>query len=429
MKNSFYFLRFITVSILRILFLTKTDIVAHYNLKVLYLTFIVFFFAFANSNVFAQEDIQADTLKIHPSFAERIMVHDNIYQVSGKGGEDKESDIINIYTPGLYLELPFGGAFKPAKGHLLLFDWYSDFKNYRDNADQNQQNHYIDSSLTLNFPRGLDIILEERYEDTNTPAGSETDQLHPRKTNLAGITVSLPNYFRRFDIELQYENFDQSYDENALERANRNESRFSFRIPFNPSPRITMFPEYTYGITNYDKSSIEDALSDSHFNEIFGGIEWLATARTTGIVKLGYRNRQYNRASVSNVNTFVMSAEVNVYISKHTWLKVDLIRKQRESEFTLGSNSHITSGGGVTISHMLTNKLTAELNAQYHKANFKGVSRKDDIYDFAATIDYTFNNWLSADINYTYREKDVSKDFELESDRINRASVGIMFNF
>jgi len=375
-----------------------------------------------NIHAFSQGNIKLGPLHLAPKFTERIESDDNIYQVSGKGTSgDKNSDIINTYTPGLGLMLPFGG-----EQHAVALDWRSDFKNYRDNADQNQQNHYFTAMGKLSLPKGFGVELLDNYEDTWETAGSETDQLHARKTNTGAIKVSLPDYFRRFDVDFTYKNYDQEYDEFALRRANRNEHNFTVKVPFKLTPKINIFPEYTYGFNHIDFERLDDGLSDSHWNEIFGGVEWEATAKTTGIMKFGYTNRDFEKSTVSDVKTFSMLMGIDADLSSRTKLLINAERSTQVSEFTSGSNAFVRTGGNARISHQIK-KVNAAMYGVYSKSVFRDSKRKDDDYTLGADLTYNLKKWSFIDLKYSYKDK--HSNFEDQSDRINKASIGIGVKF
>ena len=83
----------------------------------------------------------------------------------------------------------------------------------------------------------------------------------------------MPDYFRKFDSEFRYVYHDIEYDERALRNANRFEHQFTLKIPYKLTPKISIFPEYTYGFFEYDsQSGLSDPSSDSHYNEIYAGM-------------------------------------------------------------------------------------------------------------------------------------------------------------
>ena len=103
--------------------------------------------AYSQGSSIRPGNIHLGPLKISPSLSEGLEYDDNAFQVSGKGvkadgrREEKQSDIINKFTPGIKLDLPFkGGGFIPGTEHNLSIDWKTEYLNYRDNAKQNQEN-------------------------------------------------------------------------------------------------------------------------------------------------------------------------------------------------------------------------------------------------------------------------------------------------
>lgn len=380
-----------------------------------------------NSRAYSQGNIHLGPLEINAGLSEKITVDDNIYQVSGKG-EDKQSDVINTYTPALNLLLPLRGLFPVSDQSDISLDWHSDILNYKDHADQNQQNHFFTLNAKFRFPRGFDVIIYDNYVDTWGTAGSETDTLHPRISNTGRITVSAPDYFRRIDVDFSYTNEETEYDEAALVRANRNEHAFTMKIPYKLSPKITVFPEYTYGITNIDRPDIGGPgevknLVNSHWNDFLVGVEWDLSGKTMGLMKFGYRSRNYHSSEVSELNMFVAEIGVRVNLSERTTLDISLGRNQEESEFTLGSNAFDSENASVTISHRIRNRITATFSSTYNKSSFHDSERKDEAYDFKLSGKYDFKEWFYIDTEFSYKDKHSNVDSQ--ADRINRASIGL----
>ena len=391
------------------------------------------FTSFVSNHAFSQGKIHLGPLKVYTFFGERVEVDDNVFQISGKDTvngrrEEKQSDIINIYRPGLKLELPLrGGGLIPGKGHYLNLDWHSDFKNYRDHADQNQQNHYFGASGILKFNKGFEINLWNEYKDTESPASREIDQIHPLKTNKSIIKIDMPDYFRKFDPEISYVFDDIEYDERRLISANKFSHKFTLKIPYKLTPKINLFPEYTYGFIEYDSQSVANARSDSHFNEIYAGVEWNITDKTKGILKLGFVTQDYDDPQTTNVKTFVAEIGARIYLTRRMELDVNAGRAPLESEFTTDSNSFERNYGDFRITRRVWKDLTVSFNGRYEKLVFHDSKRKDDIYEFGLNTRYEIKKWMFADFKYSNMDRHVN--LELQSVRINKASVGINFAF
>ncbi len=379
-------------------------------------------------------NIHIGPLVLNPSLGERLESDDNVFQVSGKGTkpdgqrERKKSDIINIVSPGLKLTLPLkGGSFLPGKEHSLSVDWKADYKNYRDNAQQNQHNHFFLADGIFHFPKGFDLLFQDSYSDTFGAAGGETDNLHPVTTNIFAVTVGMPDYFRKFDVDFTYTNFDQEYDEHALRRANRNEHKFTLRVPYKLAPKVIVYPEYSYGFTEFDSQSVADAQSDSHLNQLLAGVEWSATAKTTGVFKLGYTVMDFDDIEKHNVNTLTTHLGLNYEISKRMELNILAGRGPMVSEFTSGSNVYINNFGNIDISRRVWKDLNVSIFGRFDKNEFHNSERKDHIYNFGVSSVYSVNKFMNVDFKYSNMDR--HSNFELQSDRINKASLGVNFAF
>ncbi len=415
-------------------------------------------------NTLDKGNLHIGSLEIHPSFHDRVMYDDNIFKVSGtnrkmqgqdsitsntsRENESKESDIINIASPGLRLALPLGERFLYGKIKKLGLNWQSDIRTYTDdNASQNADNHYIVGSVTLEVLKGFDLTLNQNFQHTNTGAGSETDQLHRRNTNSSGIALRMSQIIhslKKLDIEVAYRNFDQDYSETQLERANRNQDDYSFNLYYTITPKLSINSKYTYSVIEYDKDRAEagintDALSDSHTNTITGGVVWKATAKTTGHFNIGYTDREYEKNvhqgfdldpsalwRTSDVNSFVMDGGVTTRLPWNTILDVNVYRQLREAEFTAKSNSYFSTGGSFSLSNQFR-KLKSDFSANYFVTDFNGVNRRDNIFTLAFNTSYAITKWSQVEAGYSWKKKDTNIDFDREDEEINQAYFGLGF--
>ncbi len=405
--------------------------------KITFISIFIFsvFISFFNKSALSQGqgNINIGPLNANILFGERVELDDNVFQVAGKTNsdgihEDKESDVINIYSPGLKLNLPFkGGEYIPGKEHMLFLDYHSDFKNYRDNAKQNQQNHYFFLSGNFVFPGGFEISMEDDYNDVFYTAGSETDKLDPNITNTGSMTVNLPDIFKKLDAEVSYTHYDQEYDEYALRRANRFEQEFTIRIPYQILPKVKIFPEYSYGFIEYDSRGVADAQSDSHYNKVYAGVEWDITGKTTGIAKFGFMHQDYDQSETGDTSDLITEIGARVELTKRTQLDIMAGRGPSQSEFTLGSNAYVNSYVDLDISRQVWKDLLVSVNASFDRRLFHGSKRKDHVFAFGVKAKKQINKWLFADFRYSHFDR--HSNFELQSDRINRISLGINIDY
>ena len=413
---------------------------------------------------FNEGNLHIGSLKIHPTFHERLEYNDNIYNVPGthrkmerqdsvsfntsRENEKTQGELINIASPGARLVLPLGERLLYGKIKQLGLNWQSDFKHYLDdNASQNQDNHYVVGSVTLEVLEGFDLTLNQNWHHTNVGAGSETDQLHARDTNSTGASMRMSQIFhslKKLDIEVGYRNFDQDYSERQLERANRNQDDYTISLYYALTPKITLIPQYTYSVINYDKHREEggintDALSDSNTSTFKAGISWKATAKTTGYFNVGYTDREYEKNThqgnvlipsgqwrTSDVSSYIIGGGVATRLPWNVILDLNVYRTLREAEFTAKSNSYFSTGGSFRLSHRFK-KLFSDFTANYFNTDFNGVNRRDNVFTLAVNTSYAITKWSRIEAGYSYRNKDTNTDFDREDEDVNKAYIGFGF--
>ncbi len=198
---------------------------------------------------------------------------------------------------------------------------------------------------------------------------------------------------------------------------------FSLRIPFKLAPKISVFPEYVHDFINYEK----DELSNSYSNTLFGGFEGYITSRITGVLKVGFTSVNYSRSSTTDINTVVVEGGIKYAIAKGTTLDLIVSREKFESEFTTGSNAFIATPTGFSYSKQITNKINATLSGSYLKADFRDSPRKDHTYQASFIANYNIKEWLTADLNFSHKERHSNQDAQDET--INKTSLGIRIAF
>lgn len=144
------------------------------------------------------------------------------------------------------------------------------------------------------------------------------------------------------------------------------------------------------------------------------GVEWEATAQTSGFAKVGYQTKNFS----SSLREDFSGADWQVGV---LWQPVDY----SSIEFTTGSDTNETNGEGNFIR---SNAFTAEwqhewlervrssvsisVNNQRYEGQFiQGLDiRSDDNNRFRASVYYQFRRWLNFEVGYTYDERDSNRN-------------------
>lgn len=355
--------------------------------------------------IYAQGNMHLGPLKIHPLFTIGESYDDNIFDMP----DDEVSDLITTYSPGLSLSVPIRRLKAEANVSYL-----ANFSEYRENPDQSHLDQYLNSSFEVAFPRGLSILLKNRFEDTEQPQTfdliyGELIQRTRRETNDFLTTVILPQYFARFDAEVSYSNFDNQYEE--FEDSNYNEQEIGTRLAYKLLTKLDTFTEFNIGKTVYDTGLI----SNSVFYESLAGVRFKETAKTTGIFKIGYRIRDYEDEDFEQFRGVVLSLESKTRLTALTNFSILLRRSQEEALFTPDRNFYELNSLYVTLGRRLTNKIDVNVSNYYQILDFPATRTGEDEVEiftlgFRVALDYKIQKWLSANLSYWYEDRSSSED-------------------
>ncbi|MDP3981828.1 MAG: outer membrane beta-barrel protein [Chlamydiota bacterium] len=352
-----------------------------------------------------QGNLQLGPLRLHPLFAISEIFDSNIFDTP----DNAESDFITMYSPGINLFLPIRGL----KSELSA-SYLANFLDYRENPEEGRMDQYVDGSFKTVLPRGLGITLHNRFEDTEIPPTfdyiyGELFQRTSRRSNYFTSTVTLPNYFAKFDSELSYSNNDHQYD--AFEDSSYNEQKIGTRLTYKLLTKLDTLAELNFGKTNYDTNVI----SDSVFYESLVGVQWKETAKTTGNFKIGYRVRDYEEEEFDQFAGVVLSLESKTQFDALTNFSVLLRRSQEETFLPSNRGFYELNSIYVTFTRKLTGKIDASLANYYQLIDFpaiQGQASDTEVFawGFRTSIDYKIQKWLFTGLSYWYEDRESSSD-------------------
>ncbi len=358
-----------------------------------------------------QGNLQLGPLRLHPLFAISEIFDDNIFDTP----DNEESDFITMYSPGINLFLPIRGL----KSEFSV-SYLANFLEYRENHEEGHIDQYVDGTFKTALPRGLGITLHERFEDTETPPTfdfiyGQLYQRIKRSSNYFTTTVTLPNYFARFDSEISYFNNNHHYD--SFEDSNYNEQIFGTRLTYKLLTKLDTLAEFNFGKTNY----VTNVISDSVVYESLVGVQWKETAKTTGNFKIGYRVRDYEQEEFNQFDGMVFSLESKTQLDTLTNFSILLRRSQEETFLPSNQGFYELNSLYATFARKLTGKIEASLTNYYQLMDFPATQEKTSntevfTWGFRTSIDYKIQKWLFTELSYWYEDRESSSDDEDEEE-------------
>jgi hypothetical protein len=333
----------------------------------------------------------------YPTIGYGLKHDDNLFYAP----TNRVSDTINILTPAVRFE-----AKQAANTYSLVLG--STLGRYNTSTADNYTNYNVNGLANLDLTTRFRANLKADYIDaidprgsTNNPVSTTPDQYH--QTYLGGIaSYGARGAQGRLDFELG--KLVRRYVNNrattfASDRENTDiGATFFWRV----APKSSLLLQAKHTEIDYESST---STLDSTENRLLGGLTWEATAKTTGIFKLGMVNKDFkdpNRGSTTSP-----SYEGAIKWSPRTYSIVDFNLSKMPAETTGGVGDYIDKTiTGALWSHQWTSQITTAVAASYSTDVYKGsIDRKDNLQNFGLKATYSMRRWLNFGADYTYTNR------------------------
>jgi hypothetical protein len=352
--------------------------------------------------------IKLGKTRLIPGITVQALHDDNIYLGNGANTttELEEPDLITHVMPAVGLRYTL-----PERGTLALA-YDGDLAYYRDNDDNNWQNHKGTLGLDYRAPGGLLIGVNNIYTDAEDPYGSLEQYRIGLKTERYDFGNRLRalgyfNYYKQdYDLERDYT---QDYEANE----------FGVGFQMRLLPKTWGFARFHLGERDYFTHPVGTGVTDANdsdftWRRVNAGLTWDAGAKLSGELNLGYQWNEYdNRADVNgnayeDKNTWIAATSVTHAVNPTTGFALRITRALRQT----GSNTNEyfeDTGIGLSLRKKILTKYTFTVCVAYTVNDYNvplNNDREDDNYNASVDIDYQIRDWLSAGAGYRYKRKD-----------------------
>lgn len=209
----------------------------------------------------------------------------------------------------------------------------------------------------------------------------------------------------RIDLTGLYTNF--RYDNNVLRAKDLDVdtlgSVLAFSFPIGLKTRAVV--ETRFKLFNYLAISRLGDL-DNNEQSYLAGLDWQASAKTNGGVRVGYVKKKFLNTAFTNFAQ--LSWELNA-----TWqplssssVQLNAFSKPIESDGT--SRFIVSNALNMAWKHHWTQAFSHRLSMGYDSRDYKGLARQDKIASASLGLDYNLLRWLSVGGDYRFRNRNSS---------------------
>ena len=206
-------------------------------------------------------------------------------------------------------------------------------------------------------------------------------------------------------IEIDAGAFARRYTNNRLttEAADRDTGQLGGTFFWRVMPRTELLAQVGFRDIDYQLAA---STLDSTESRYLVGVKWEATAKTTGIAKIGRLKKDFDSPLRQDFSG--SSWDVGVRWSPLTYSVFDLNTSKQTDESTGFGDAIVTKLYGLTWSHAWTSRLRTQALANYRTETFSGaaVGREDDTTSWGLRVGYDFRRWLRFGAEYTHFDRD-----------------------
>lgn len=347
--------------------------------------------------------------------------------------DNKESDFSTILSPAIWLVLPYAKeelaplalSVRSPGGNLISRQWpvspfhYLASLYYRADIPLTSSSGHLRYGKTpaqtvsgklLIAGARFSLLAEDQYEFSfsQQEAGDITnvDEIDRYDSNYLGVTLAYDT-LNRLLLRGGYSYFLTKYRSDTSDFRDRQDNNFFVSLSYRMSPKMSLLAEYRYFDISYDHASD----LDSHEQYLLGGISWDITAKSRGILKLGYGGKDFNH-SLGSHDYFTFELQLDHRFTPKTSVTCIAYRKPTETDVRDMAFS-MTNGLEVKLQHILTARLSTTAGFifeqdEYEKTPTATESVDSDIYETYLALQYEFRRWLKAAVGYSYTVKNAS---------------------
>jgi len=347
----------------------------------------------------AMATVKWGNLLVSPGLEIYSVQDSNIYLQSS----DSKTSRVNSLRPSIHFSLP-------SKGNEVRFGYSADIMSYAENPSKNNaSNQAADAMLRLVFPAGFSCILSYDYLDTNDPLSAENVDRVKRKQNNFFMGYSY-KFSKNFLLGFNYSNILHKYNDAAYSASlDRRDIESTLEAAAYVSPKTVLFLGYGMGSIGYLDT---DNNNSSKSTQLSIGLRGSLTPKTVGELKVGTREKKFDKITGEDVSTSVLSLSSVVDFSKRTKLNISGARNIVESTFSNNLN-YIENAFSLKLNQRIYSRWNAAIGGTVSAQNYSEettigadtLKRQDANNQMTLDIAYDALKYLSFGGNYTAKSR------------------------
>ncbi len=334
----------------------------------------------------------------------QTLYDDNIYRSARKETDD-----------GIFVLQPTINWHAARGAHQFNLNYSGDYGRYFEEDNLNYSDHNFAATAKLDHSNRLNTDHAfEYHKGVDKPGSNDATFLpgdSPDKWNTtqlkSKVTYGNTDSHGQLVGQLAYKK--ERYTNNNGSFRDNNELQGTGTFFYRIAPRTRMLFELNYADSDYQNDDIFGSNQSNQEYNYLTGVTWEATAKTTGIFKIGYREQKYENKRFGNISGLALWLDGHWQPTAHTKVTFGASRDTEDSarQGASGSTQTIIHGG---IEHGMTERVRLTSQFKFSNDDFDGSqSREDDRRYLSLGAKYSLRRWLDIGCEYQFEERDSSQ--------------------
>lgn len=323
---------------------------------------------------------------------------------------NKQSSMITVVSPSVLFS-----AKQDADKYSLSYT--ADLGRYDQSSSDNYNDQDLLADANVSFSTRTSIRFTPDYKLGHDPVGSTYGaNSTPNTWQNAGakgvFKYGAEDAPAGFELDAGYIDLEYQDNPTVTYAYNRFISNGGAIFNYRVAPKVTTFVQINDTSLAYKDSGTASQLNSTEQGYMLGAT-WEKTAQSSGSIKVGGLQKQFNSSSQSSFN--LPSWEGAIKWSPVEYIKVELMSAKYPVEATWLNNTgtslvgsfELVTKNSLDLAYDLTELTSVHVNAGNYSENFVGfvvgsdTSRTDVTNSFGIKAEYKIQSWLISSLEYT----------------------------
>ena len=294
-------------------------------------------------------------------------------------------------------------------------DWRLDAGFYEDSSEDDYVDNFVSGIFEYQPTNRFSSALKADFKDSHDPRGTgraegelvgaqqDFDEWHSFGVE-GNLSYGLEEGKARLEGDVGYTT--KEYDNNRASTfvRDRDDTYGAARFFYRLAPNTDFVLEGRLADHTYDQTATGVASLDSFVYRVLAGVTWEATAKTTGYVKAGYIEKDFDDGTREDGDDFTW--EIGITWEPRSYSIVNL-SSSRDFQETNGAGNFIQKDNFITAdwTHYWQERLSTTVNFSYTEDTFDPTTREDKLTNAGVKLNYELRRWLTVSGGYRYDER------------------------